>query len=63
MQAYSLTPTEAKVASLITKGLTVAEVANEMGVSRETAKTHLQAIYFKTDTHRQSELVALLARS
>ena len=31
-------------------------------ITRETARNHLKSVFLKTDTHRQSQLVALLAR-
>lgn len=58
---YGLTPAEAKVATLIAQGKLIPEVARELGVSRNTVKTQLRAIYLKTDTHRQGELIKLLA--
>ncbi|WP_292186755.1 hypothetical protein [Mesorhizobium sp.] len=37
-------------------------VADELGVTYETAKNQLKAVFAKTETHRQPELVALLTR-
>jgi hypothetical protein len=34
--------------------------ARELEISRETARNQLKSVFAKTDTHRQSELVALL---
>jgi DNA-binding CsgD family transcriptional regulator len=34
--------------------------AIELGVTVETARNHLKAIFNRTGTHRQGELVALL---
>jgi hypothetical protein len=34
--------------------------ARELKISRETARYQLKPLFAKTDTHRQSELVALL---
>ena len=34
--------------------------ARELKISRETARNQLKSVFAKTDTHRQSELVALL---
>ena len=44
-------------------GGTLEEAAVRRSVSRNTVKTQLHSIFAKTDTNRQSELVALLLRS
>ena len=36
--------------------------AASLGVSRETARTQLKAVFAKTNTRRQAELAALVAR-
>jgi DNA-binding CsgD family transcriptional regulator len=59
---FGLSPAEAKVASLIMMGIAPDQVARRLGVSRETARNQLKSIFAKTETHRQSELVALLSR-
>jgi DNA-binding CsgD family transcriptional regulator len=57
---HKLTATEAEVALRISRGLSVMQIADEMSVSYQTVRTHLQHIFDKTDTHRQGELVRLL---
>jgi DNA-binding CsgD family transcriptional regulator len=37
-------------------------VADELRISKETVRDQLKAIFLKTDTHRQSQLVALLVQ-
>jgi DNA-binding CsgD family transcriptional regulator/PAS domain-containing protein len=59
---YGLTVGEQRILVEIAKGVGLADAANAAGVSENTAKTHLSRIYTKTGTHRQAELVALLAR-
>src|SRR5690606_35590809 len=59
-QVFGLTEAEARIASALTSGLSLTEAADRYGVTRETAKTHLNAIFFKTDTNRQSALVGLI---
>jgi DNA-binding CsgD family transcriptional regulator len=61
--SFGLTPAEARVALGIARGETLASVAEAHGIAVTTAKTHLQSIFIKTGTHRQAELVALLART
>ncbi|MEE9453218.1 MAG: helix-turn-helix transcriptional regulator [Paracoccaceae bacterium] len=41
----------------------LSEFAEMRGISRNTAKWHLQAIFGKTDTSRQHELVSLVLRT
>jgi DNA-binding CsgD family transcriptional regulator len=58
---FGLTPAEARLASIIAKGHDPARAAEELGIARVTARNQLRAIFAKTGTHRQSELVALLS--
>jgi DNA-binding CsgD family transcriptional regulator len=57
-----LTSAEAKVASLVAAGASPEEIAVELEVSRETVRNQIKAVFGKTETHRQSELAALVAR-
>lgn len=59
---FGLSPAEARLASIIAAGLSTEQAAEELGIARETARNQLKAVFAKTDTHRQSELVALLSR-
>ena len=60
---YGLTRAESEVAALAARGIGMSEIARELGVGRETVRTHLKAVYRKTDTRRQSELAWLVATS
>jgi DNA-binding CsgD family transcriptional regulator len=60
--AYGLTNREAEVLGLIAVLPTLEAVGGKLGISREAVRFHLKSIFLKTDTHRQSELVALLWR-
>jgi DNA-binding CsgD family transcriptional regulator len=60
-QLFGFTPMESRVASIIATGTSPEGVAEQMGIAVETARNHLKAVFAKTETHRQSELVALLA--
>jgi DNA-binding CsgD family transcriptional regulator len=62
MNLFGLTPAEARLASIVGGGVDPARAAEEIGISRVTARNQLRAIFAKTGTHRQSELVALLCR-
>jgi DNA-binding CsgD family transcriptional regulator len=60
-KAYRLTPTELRVLLAAVEIGGVADVAEALGIASETVKTHLGRIYEKTDTHRQADLVKLVA--
>ncbi|WP_206540062.1 helix-turn-helix transcriptional regulator [Leisingera sp. ANG-DT] len=60
-QEFHLTPAEAAVALQLSRGLSPKQAAKALGVSIWTARSHLRSIFQKTNTHRQGELVSLLA--
>ena len=60
-ELFGLTPAEAKVALLLHQGRNLNSVAAALGVTRNTARTHLQQVLAKTGCHRQAELVHRLA--
>jgi DNA-binding CsgD family transcriptional regulator len=62
MTRFALTPAEIRLAAYVVHGGTIAGYAKQHAVSRNTARNQLQAIYGKTGTHRQAELVALLLK-
>lgn len=57
---FALTPAEMRLASYLMNGGTVATYAKDQALSRNTVRNQLQAIYCKTGTHRQAELVRML---
>jgi len=59
---FGLSPAEARLASFLANGASLEEAALQFGISRETVRNQLKAVFAKTDTHRQSELVALLGK-
>lgn len=59
---FALTPAEARLASRLAAGNSLEEASNALGISKLTARTQLKSIFVKTDTHRQSQLILLLAR-
>ncbi len=59
-KTFGLTPSEARLACIIARGAPPNIAAQELKISKETARNQLKSIFAKTDTHRQSELVALL---
>jgi DNA-binding CsgD family transcriptional regulator/PAS domain-containing protein len=60
---YGLTPAEARMASALMDGRTLEDYAVEAGVSRETARWRLKAVFGKTGTRRQHALAALLLKT
>jgi DNA-binding CsgD family transcriptional regulator len=60
---FGLTATEAKLAVEIGRGDTVAYIARAHRLRVATVRTHLAAIFAKTQTRRQAELAMLLART
>jgi len=61
-RVFGLTAAEAKLASLIGAGESIEHAAERLGISSLTARGQLKAVFSKTSTHRQGELVALLSR-
>jgi DNA-binding CsgD family transcriptional regulator len=59
-KTFRLTPSEAKLAGVIARGASPGIAARELNISKETARNQLKSVFAKTNTHRQSELVALL---
>ncbi|MBR0798731.1 helix-turn-helix transcriptional regulator [Bradyrhizobium jicamae] len=57
---FELTPAQARLAAILARGGSVEDAAQATGISTATARNHLKAIFQKTGTHRQAELVALL---
>jgi DNA-binding CsgD family transcriptional regulator len=58
---YRLTPTELRVLLGIVEVGGAPEVADALGISDNTVKTHLGRVYQKTGTRRQADLVKLVA--
>jgi DNA-binding CsgD family transcriptional regulator len=59
--AFNLSPAESKVAAHLFGGKAPKEIAKALHVSPSTIKTHLDALFAKTGTSRQAELVRVLA--
>jgi len=59
---FGLTAAEARLATIIGAGESLDAACGVLRVARETARNQLKSIFAKTDTHRQAQLVALLAR-
>jgi len=59
---YGLTKSEARLAAALPNGGRLLDVASRLGISYETARTQLRAVFVKTGVNRQSELVALVLK-
>ncbi|GAA5236299.1 response regulator transcription factor [Verticiella sediminum] len=55
--AAALTPRETEILCSIAKGLTYAEVAEQLGLSRQTVPVHIKNIYRKLQVGNRSEAV------
>lgn len=62
-QLFEFTPSEASLSLLLANGLTLDEASEELGITRNTAKSHLSAIFSKTGVTRQPKLVQLILKS
>jgi DNA-binding CsgD family transcriptional regulator len=59
---FGLTPAECRLAARLNDGLELRIVAESVGVTTATARFMLKAIFRKTGSHRQSELIQLFNR-
>ena len=57
---YSLTEKELDVAVLLARGQDLRAASSTLGISYQTARSHLRKVFAKTDLHRQSDLVRLV---
>lgn len=62
-QLYGLTPSELRVSLAMAPSLSPQEAADNLGLSITTVKTHLQNVFGKTGTNKQSDLMQLLMRA
>jgi DNA-binding CsgD family transcriptional regulator len=60
IDAYGLSPREAQVTGLVIRGLSTAEIAAEIHLSRYTVQDHLKAIFIKVGVRSRRELVATI---
>ena len=54
---YKLSPTEARIASRLVFNPYLADVSATLGITYQTARTHLKRIYQKTETKRLPALI------
>jgi DNA-binding CsgD family transcriptional regulator/PAS domain-containing protein len=59
---FGLTSAEARLTGALAAGASLEDCADVLEISKETARSQLKRVFSKTETQRQAELVALLAR-
>ena len=62
-ELFGLTPAESNLATLLARGLSLADVSDAQGISQHTARAQLKSIFAKTGVSRQAELVRLVLKS
>ena len=62
-QLFGFTAAECRLATALLQGGTLQESAELLGISRNTAHAQLRAVFDKTCTHRQVELIRVLGGS
>ncbi|MBB3046806.1 DNA-binding CsgD family transcriptional regulator/uncharacterized coiled-coil protein SlyX [Litorivivens lipolytica] len=63
IELFGFTPAESKLALRLVNGLTLDEASEELGISRNTAKSHLSSVFSKTGVARQTQLIQLILNS
>jgi DNA-binding CsgD family transcriptional regulator len=59
-RVFDLTPAESVVVERLVYGLSLQEIADTFGSSRNTVRNQLHIVFGKTGTNRQSELIKLV---
>ncbi|UPJ41120.1 helix-turn-helix transcriptional regulator [Bradyrhizobium sp. 40] len=60
---FDLSPAEARIASQLTDGSSIEEIAISTGLSHNTIRSQLKSVFSKTGVQRQAELVSLLGET
>jgi DNA-binding CsgD family transcriptional regulator len=63
VELFNLSPAEAALALLLTRGLTLADASDELNISQHTARAQLKSIFLKSGVTRQAELIRLIVKS
>lgn len=59
-ELFEMTMAEAQAALQLSRGGSAEQMAQQLGTTLSTFKTHLQSVYRKTGVHRQADLLKLL---
>ncbi|WCT73609.1 helix-turn-helix transcriptional regulator [Sphingomonas naphthae] len=62
-ELFELLPSEARLALALSRGMTIAEAADDLGLTIETARSYSKKIYAKTGARGQPDLVRFIHRS
>jgi DNA-binding CsgD family transcriptional regulator len=62
-QLFDLLPSEARLALALSRGMSLAEAATELGLTLESARTYSKRIFAKTGARGQTDLVRFIHRS
>lgn len=62
VSVYKLTNAEAGLIRLLTTGQGLFESAGELGITKNTVRTHMRNIYSKVGTHRQADLIRIFTQ-
>lgn len=62
-QLFDLSPSEARLALALSRGMSISEAAPELGLTVESARTYSKRIYAKTGARGQADLVRFIHRS
>ncbi|WIJ26415.1 LuxR C-terminal-related transcriptional regulator [Devosia sp. RR2S18] len=57
---FGLSPAQTRLAALIAEGLSLVEIAERMGITQNTARTHLNRVFDKVGVRTQPALVRVL---
>jgi len=62
-ELFDLLPSESRLALALSRGMSIAEAAVELGLTVETARTYTKSIYAKMGARGQTDLVRFIHRS
>lgn len=62
-ELFGLTPAEAAITAALAEGQSLDQIARMFHIGLGTVRSHMKSILAKTGTHRQAQLVALIAHS
>jgi DNA-binding NarL/FixJ family response regulator len=62
-QLFDLLPSEARLALALSRGMSITEAAEDLGLTEQTARTYSKTIYAKMGARGQADLVRFIHRS